>query len=140
MSEYFSNTGGISMKTGWIVFWAVLGIIVVFLLVVALLVALLPGSGKVSSSSPSFSFGEVSVAKIYIHGPIVGDDGGALFAEQVTSSTKVREQLESAAADSSIAAILLEINSPGGSAVASREIADTVVRIDKPTVDRKSVV
>src|SRR3989338_263776 len=113
------------MKTGWIIVWSIIGIVLVFVLVIALLVALIP-SGTSSASSPSFSFGKASVAKIYIQGEIVGDDGGILFAEQLASSTQIREQLKSAADDPSISAILLEINSPGGSAVASREIADVV--------------
>ena len=121
------------MKTGWIIVWSIIGIVLVFVLVIALLVALIP-SGTSSASSPSFSFGKASVAKIYIQGEIVGDDGGTLFAEQLASSTQIREQLKSAAEDPSISAILLEINSPGGSAVASREIADVVAQLEKPTV------
>src|SRR3989338_1428574 len=121
------------MKTGWIIVWSIIGIVLVFVLVIALLVALIP-SGTSSASSPSFSFGKASVAKIYIQGEIVGDDGGILFAEQLASSTQIREQLKSAAEDPSISAILLEINSPGGSAVASREIADVVAQLEKPTV------
>ena len=75
-----------------------------------------------------------NVALISIDGVIVGsDDSGALF-ESVASSQKTIEFIEKANDNPNIKAIILEINSPGGSAVASEEIANAVKKTNKTTV------
>jgi len=51
-----------------------------------------------------------------------------------TSSNKVVEYLEKADSDKNIKGIILEINSPGGTVVASEEIVNVVKKIDKPVV------
>ncbi len=72
-----------------------------------------------------------NIAVIPIEGVIV-TDGAAGFGEELTSSTKILKLLKQADEDEEIKAILLEINSPGGSAVASAEIADKLKTIQKP--------
>ncbi len=74
-----------------------------------------------------------NVAKIPIEGPITGN-GGNSFGDVAVSSSDVVEFIESADEDAQIKAILLEINSPGGSAVASDEIAAAIKKTEKPVV------
>ena len=73
-----------------------------------------------------------NVALIEIKGPITVDGLGS-FAGEGTSSTQVIEFIKDADENPSIKAILFEINSPGGSAVASKEIADAIARTNKST-------
>jgi protease IV len=78
-----------------------------------------------------------NTAIIRIEGPIAGESAGGLFAESGTSSADAVMQLERARDDDRITSVILEINSPGGSAVASDEIAQAVkgVRAEgKPVV------
>ncbi len=75
-----------------------------------------------------------TVAVIPIQGVISVESPQGIFATQVASSTQITRWIEQANADKSVQAILLEINSPGGSAVASDEIVRTLQRVDKPIV------
>ena len=72
-----------------------------------------------------------NVAVIPIQGVIMVD-GNAGFGQEITTSTKLVELLDEASEDEFIDAIILEINSRGGSAVASAEIADKIKSIEKP--------
>jgi protease IV len=74
-----------------------------------------------------------NVAIIPITGVIMGDDSDFLF-DEVTSSTEIVKLIRKADDNPKIKAIVLEINSPGGSAVASAEIADAVKKTNKTTV------
>lgn len=84
------------------------------------------------SGSDSFSG---NVAVIPVKGLIMGDGGNSLFVdESVAASSRIVSQLEKAAGDDRVKAVVLEINSGGGSAVASSEVAEAVARLDKPVV------
>ena len=72
-----------------------------------------------------------NIAVIPIHGVISGED--VPFAATV-GSDQVVKWLAQANNSEDIKAILLDINSPGGSPVASAEIADMIQRIDKPVI------
>lgn len=74
-----------------------------------------------------------NVAVIPVKGAILGD-GGGVFDDTSASASIIVDLLERANQDESIQAIVLEINSPGGSAVASEEIANAVKRVNKTTV------
>ena len=74
------------------------------------------------------------VAVIPIENIIVTQSQSGLFASASTSSQQVINWLEQADNDRRVHAILLEINSPGGSAVASDEIAQAIKQVDKPVV------
>src|SRR3989338_660028 len=63
-----------------------------------------------------------NVALIPIEGVIVGTDDSEFLFESVTASPDTIELIEKADKNPNIKAIILEINSPGGSAVASEEI------------------
>ena len=75
-----------------------------------------------------------NVALIPIQGVIVGSEDSEFLFESVTSSQDAVEFIEKADKNPSIKAIILEINSPGGSAVASEEIANAVRKTNKTTV------
>jgi len=75
-----------------------------------------------------------NVALIEIKGTIFGEKGRDLFFEDVTSSTEIRKLIRRADKNDNIKAIIFEINSPGGSAVASDEIADAIKKTNKTTV------
>ncbi len=83
----------------------------------------------------SFSSVEMNgnVAVIPINGVIsTFSEGGFGFSS--TPSSTIVEFIESANKDDSIKAIVLEINSPGGAPVASKEIADALSKTTKPSV------
>ena len=75
-----------------------------------------------------------NTALIPIEGVIVGTEDSEFIFESVTSSPDAVELIEKADRNPSIKAIILEINSPGGSAVASEEIAKAVEKTNKTTV------
>ena len=75
---------------------------------------------------------EGNVAVIALDGPISVNGIGSYFDASV-SSKKVIPLIEKAVEDEK-EAIIFEINSPGGSAVASYEIADAIAELEIPTV------
>lgn len=75
-----------------------------------------------------------NVALIPIEGIILGsEDSGSLF-ETVASSQDIVELIEKADSNPGIKAIILRVNSPGGTGVASDEIATAVRKTNKTTV------
>lgn len=82
--------------------------------------------------------GKEAVAIVYVEGPIMtGKSEPSFFgAGQIAYSTEIRKALDKAAGDKSIKALVLRVNSPGGSAVASEIILDATRRVKaaKPLV------
>ena len=82
--------------------------------------------------------GKPAIGIVYVNGPIMTGRGTAsLFGESAGAfSSDVREALEKAAADESIEAVVLRVDSPGGSATASEIILDATRRLKakKPLV------
>ncbi len=74
-----------------------------------------------------------NVALIPIEG-IITADGGSYLGQGTVSSQDLVDFIQEADENAQIEVILLEINSPGGSAVASDEIANAVKRAQKPIV------
>jgi protease IV len=71
-----------------------------------------------------------SVGLIHISGIITaGASGGGPFSASSAGSESVVKLLEYAAKDNNIKAIVLRVNSPGGSPVGSQEIYDEILRI-----------
>jgi protease-4 len=84
---------------------------------------LLAGPQKKSSNKPV-------VGIVYVDGPIVlGKNEPGLFGSGVAASTDIRKALDEAADDASIKAVVLRIDSPGGSATASEIILDATRRL-----------
>jgi protease IV len=83
-----------------------------------------------SNSSP---VGIGNVALIPITGQITGN-GGKILGSSTASAHEIVDFLDKANKNPQVKAIVLEINSPGGSAVASDEVAAAVKKSDKPVV------
>lgn len=84
------------------------------------------------------SGGRDEVALIYIEGEIVSDSqpGTPIFGGALVSSVDIVEKMEKARKDDNVKAVILRVNSPGGSAAASQELYNEVVRVvkEKPVV------
>ena len=72
-----------------------------------------------------------AVAIVYVEGPIiVGSMQPSPFAgAEIATSSEIRKALDEAANDDSVKAVVLRVNSPGGSAVASEIILDATRRV-----------
>ena len=79
-----------------------------------------------------------AVAIVYVEGPIMTGkaDASPFGVMQGAYSTPLRKALEKAAADKTVKAVVLRVNSPGGSVVASEIILDATKRVkaQKPLV------
>lgn len=75
-----------------------------------------------------------NVAVIPVKGIILSEDTDSLFGTGIASSTSIIKQIEKADKNPRIEAIVLEINSPGGSAVASDEIGQALKLTNKTKV------
>lgn len=76
-----------------------------------------------------------AVAVIYIDGQISGVDAGAsLTGGGSVTPERIISELQKAEDDPTVKAIILRIDSPGGTASASEEIAMQVARVDKPVI------
>ena len=96
------------------------GFLFLVVLVVAVLVVVLSSGGG-------------TVAVIPIQGEI-GYSSSNVLGGGVVNPDVVKEQIRSAEDDGSVGAILLEINSPGGTPVASEEIMNEIKNSKKPVV------
>ncbi|MCX6772989.1 MAG: signal peptide peptidase SppA [Candidatus Micrarchaeota archaeon] len=86
------------------------------------------------SFAPLASFGGC-VGVIEINGPIVSKDiPSSIFSDEVKGSETLAAEIESAGTRSEVKSILVLIDSPGGSVVASREVYDAVHNLSKPSV------
>ena len=74
------------------------------------------------------------IAIVKIQGAISSDSMKIPFQTSIATSSKIVEYLEAAEKSKAIKGIILEINSPGGTVLASKDIADKVKSIEKPVV------
>jgi protease-4 len=73
-----------------------------------------------------------AVGVVYLEGPIMtGKSGGGLFGAGSAGSTTLRAALDKAADEKSVKAVVLRVNSPGGSALASDIIWKAATRLGK---------
>lgn len=107
----------------------VLGLIAAAVLVVMLLTL---GAILLLGSSGSISLGD-TVAVIPLEGEI-GYGESNILEGQVANPESIENSLRQAEEDPTVSAILLEINSPGGSPVASEEVMSSVKNCTKPVV------
>jgi protease-4 len=71
-----------------------------------------------------------AIGIVHVDGPIVvGGQAASLFQESAAASTPIRRALDSAAADDGIKGVVLRVDSPGGSALASEIILDATRRV-----------
>jgi len=87
-----------------------------------------------SSSSIRDEIISNGIAVIKIEGPIVSNSGTSILGQKVIGSKTIIENLNRAEKSRGVKAIILEINSPGGTVVASKEVAEKVASIEKPTI------
>ncbi|MBT3304555.1 signal peptide peptidase SppA [Candidatus Woesearchaeota archaeon] len=74
-----------------------------------------------------------NIALIKVEGVITTQGMSSIFMDS-PSSVSIVEKIQSAEDDRRIKAIILEINSPGGSPVGSKEIVDTIIKTEKPVI------
>ncbi|MEE8359056.1 MAG: signal peptide peptidase SppA [Candidatus Hydrothermarchaeales archaeon] len=109
---------------------AILGLVIIILLGISVLAAYILTKPM---DSGSLKFGD-KVAVIKVEGVITMSDGAGFFGVTGANPTRIIKQIKKANDDSSVKAILFEINSPGGGIVASEAIAEAIKDVDKPTV------
>ncbi len=103
-----------------------------FLIIVAAIIAITAIAAIASISFPgSFSFGN-NIAVIKVEGSI--STGDSILPLAVAKPESIKKLIKDANSDPTVKAILLEINSPGGTPVASDEIARAVENSEKTVV------
>ena len=105
-------------------------------LVVAVACGVGVGIGAGMGRAPGFALGREAVAVVYLEGQIVGGDSGGLFDSPAAHSDRIVRWLRQAADDASVKAVVLRVDSPGGSVTASDEIYNQVIKVKarKPVV------
>jgi protease IV len=104
------------------------------LLVVALIFLI---SVLLSSFFNDFSAAKIDsrIAVIPIYGEITLEDSSGIFSiSQVASANTIVDQIKKAQDDSTIKGVIFEINSPGGTVVASEEIVNAIKNLNKPKI------
>ncbi len=114
-----------SRGRGWIVALGIIGVFFIGAIVVC------AWFGSLISDSEPMLAGD-AIALIRIDGVISGTSGG-VSSDSVTPES-VLDQLQQAEDDNRVRVIILRVDSPGGTAAASEEIATEVARVKKPVV------
>jgi len=86
------------------------------------------------TASFSCTLAQNKVAVISLNGPIQYESSSFIFGGGAITPDAVRTELERAKNDDSVKAIVLQINSPGGSVAASQEIVNLLEQVEKPIV------
>ena len=74
------------------------------------------------------------VAIISLSGPIQSGSAGLLFGGSTITPKLVRSQLERAKKDIAVKAVVIQVESPGGSVAACQEILNEIEKLEKPVV------
>lgn len=108
----------------------VIGALVLGLLIVSVVIAAIMGGGRGPIKRTLPGGGKVGI--VYVQGIITskGVDGGP-FGGGTTGSRGVIEALRRAEEDPSIKVVIIRLDSPGGTAAASQEVAQAVGRVKK---------
>lgn len=86
--------------------------------------------GDMLNESKKKKSGKDAVAVVYVEGAIaLGGGEPSPFGSEGARSTKIRKALDEVAGDDSVKAVVLRVDSPGGSAVASDIILDATKRV-----------
>jgi protease-4 len=109
----------------WYAFKIILGLTILSFFI-SILISLFVGN--------DFESLDGNVAVIDITGTIVSEKDANFLFEDVTSPDEIRKLIKKADKSDRIKAIVFRINSPGGSAVASEEIANEIMKVNKTTV------
>ncbi len=109
----------------------------VLLKVVAVVLTLILIIGLVGVASYTLTMvsdGECTIAVMPIDGVIMPYGNGAQYPEFVTTPRDVRDFLDTLEYETMIEGVMFEINSPGGTPVASEAIASEIDAMELPTV------
>ncbi len=90
--------------------------------------------GFFSFSLTSVSDGECNIAVMPISGVILPYGTSAMYESAVTTPTDVRDFLSSLEYETLIEGVMFEINSPGGTPVASEDIATQIAALEMPNI------
>ena len=104
-------------------------IIVTASILITLIVAVVASKGRPESSGKTFA-GSDRVAVIHLSGPIAFSQDSSLLGGASSASLTMAD-LEKAEKDRSLKAVVLRIDSPGGSAGASHELYNQVLHLKK---------
>jgi protease-4 len=88
------------------------------------------------ASIDQLSGGKDKIAVVYIDGKMVADSGGDSITDGVACSSDIVKNLRKATDDKDVKAIVLRVNTPGGTPVAAEEIISQInkTRATKPVV------
>jgi len=86
-----------------------------------------------SSGRAAYSVGD-SVYEIRLEGVISGEKYSSLLSGETVTPEEIIRQLDEAGKNPNVKAILLRVNSPGGSPAASQEIYEEIKKMEKPVV------
>lgn len=78
--------------------------------------------------------GNNKIAIIPIKGVLTSEGSTSFLGDSTSSSRSIVEFIDQAEKDKDVKGIILEINSPGGTVLAGKEVADSVKNTKKPTV------
>lgn len=113
-------------RRGWMFIIVILIILGLFSWLIAGFISLFVGEDTTMLSG--------NVALIPVKGLIVTEKGSDLFGQKITSSGEIVNFIEKAGENKNIKGVIFEIDSPGGSPVASEEIANAIKKVNKTTV------
>ena len=102
---------------------------ILIVILLGIFIALIGNSSNIFSSYPNGD----TVAIIPLQGEI-GYGSSNLTEDSIITPKMVQDAMNKAETDSSVSSILIDINSPGGSPVASEEIMNTINSSKKPVV------
>lgn len=109
--------------------------IVLIITVVAVLLLVPMASFACTGIMSGNILGEDKVAVISLSGPIQSEStSGFLFGGSSITPQLVRSYLERARNDSAVKAVVLQVESPGGSVAACQEIVNEIAQLKKPVV------
>lgn len=107
--------------------WVVGGILTL-VLVSLIAIAMRMGVGAEDSASGAGQ-GPNTIAVVRVEGMITGSSGGGGLLGVTSGGPKLLETLRRIQTDKTVKAVVLRVNSPGGTAAASQEIGDEIARI-----------
>jgi protease-4 len=92
-------------------------------------------AGLLSStfSRASYKLGD-AIYEIRLEGVVSAEKYSSLLMEETVTPEEMMSQLDEAESNPSVKAILIRVNSPGGSAAASQEIYEELKKVEKPVV------
>lgn len=103
-----------------------------YIIVIFLLLAIISGSIYLILGGKDFGISENRIEVIYVQGIML--TGSVPTGFGVATSEEITKSLKDADEDEGVKAIVLRINSPGGSPAAAEEIVSAMKKIDKPIV------